>query len=50
MKHSKKCTYTRIFSTRLSDQQFQYLKTKDNFSHYLRKLIADDMAVQNENA
>lgn len=49
MKQSKAQPYTKISSIRLSEQQFQYLKTKDNFSHYLRQLIDLDMAVQDEN-
>lgn len=43
-----KATYTHRFTTRLPDHQFQHVKSKDNPSDYIRKLIECDLVACHE--
>lgn len=44
------CTYTKRVTTRLTEPQYQYIKSKDNPSDYVRGLIDCDVnqVVQDE--
>ena len=49
MNNKNQRTYVHSITTRLSSNQFQYVKSQDNPSDYIRTLIErDNQAVQHE--